>query len=287
MAASTQMIDLIIQSPSSEPTSKSIKKSKPAFVEKLKAEGITLKLEDLYETPKKLPKSKSFKAPSQDKVQHVLAKTNVPESEMNPWDMAHIVNRSITSSQSFVEPDVLNEFIVDTKIKTDFKNIQKSLVKKSGEASSFDPDWDPHEDIVWHLNDPFSQLKSARDAVSNLDNYEVRIAHLDTGYSDHPAMPPKLDKKLQRNFVDGEEANNAKDRNITGTLKMPGHGTGTICILAGNKISIPKASFNDYLGGASFATVVPCRISNTVVLMKTSSFAKALQYLVDLSKSGT
>jgi subtilisin family serine protease len=78
-----------------------------------------------------------------------------------------------------------------------------------------------------------------------------------------------------------------QDRNIKGTLKMPGHGTGTICILAGNKISIPVAGFNDYLGGAPFATVIPCRISNTVVLMKTSSFAKALQYLIDLSNSGT
>jgi len=283
------MIDLIIQSPVSETTSKSVKKSKSGFVEKLKAEGINLRVEELYQQPKKVPKSKSFKAPAQKEktVQHLIAKTGVSQSEMNPWDMAHLVNRNIASSQSFVEPDALNEFIVDAKVRTDFKNIQKSLLKKSPDVGSHDPDWDPQKDEIWHLNDPFSQLKSARDAVANLDNYEVRIAHFDTGYSDHPAMPAKLDKKLQRNFVEGEEVNNAKDRNITGTLKMPGHGTGTICILAGNKVLIPSAGFNDFLGGAPFATVIPCRISNTVVLMKTSSFAKALQYLVDLSKSGT
>ena len=283
------MIELIIQSPVTGTISKSVKKSKPAFVEKLKAEGINLRLEELFEEPKKLPKSKSTKArPSTGKTtQHLIAKTGVPQTEMNPWDMAHLVNRNIASSQSFVEPDAFNEFIIDEEVRTDFKNIQKSLLKKSPTSGSYDPDWDPQEDKVWHINDPYSQLKSAREAVASQDSYEVRIAHLDTGYSDHPAMPPKLDKKLQRNFVEGEEANNAKDKNISGTLKMPGHGTGTICILAGNKISIPSAGFNDFLGGAPFATVIPCRISNTVVLMKTSSFAKAIQYLIDLSKSGT
>ncbi len=123
----------------------------------------------------------------------------------------------------------------------------------------------------WHLDDAFSQLKSAREAVAN-NNYVVRIGHLDTGYDPtHAIIPDSVrNNKLQRNFVDGENDMDAHDPRTAGTLRMPGHGTGTLGILAGNKIRLntDDGVFNDYLGGAPFAEVICCRISPSVVLFK-------------------
>jgi subtilisin family serine protease len=72
-------------------------------------------------------------------------------------------------------------------------------------------------------------------------------------------------------------------------LKQPGHGTGTYGILAGGKVSLQThdGEFNDFLGGAYFADIIPCRISATVILFKTSAYAEALDYLTQLSLNGT
>ncbi|WP_269529122.1 S8 family serine peptidase [Anaeromyxobacter dehalogenans] len=58
-------------------------------------------------------------------------------------------------------------------------------------------------------------------------------------------------------------------------MRQPGHGTGTISILAGRRI--PQLA-NDWLGGAPAAEVIPVRIANSVVLFRTSALARALDY---------
>jgi subtilisin family serine protease len=121
-------------------------------------------------------------------------------------------------------------------------------------------------------------------------DYVVRIGHLDTGYDPtHTVIPPGArSNPLQRNFVDGENSQDAHDPRTEGQLLMPGHGTGTLGLLAGNKVRLTADDgvFNDYLGGAPFAEVVCCRISPSVVLFKTSAFAEAINYLVGLTRNG-
>ncbi|MBC8173608.1 MAG: S8 family serine peptidase, partial [Chitinophagales bacterium] len=90
---------------------------------------------------------------------------------------------------------------------------------------------------------------------------------------------------FSRNFVEGENKNDATDPHSEGFLKMPGHGTGTIGILAGNIFKTKDGKFNDELGGASFAEIVPFRIAKTVVLLRTSSFAQALSHITNLTTS--
>ena len=276
-------IELIIDTASFPTKGKPLSKSKLDFVYKLKADGIKLQVTDF--APAKKSKAKAPLTPSSRKL---LAKTNVSASEVNPWDLAHLVNDQIKTNQSFVEPDFVSEFIVDNKVHGGMKNVKSAILKSGGNPDDFDPDWNPKENTVWYLEKKFSQLLDARNEVMNDDDgYVTRIGHFDTGYSNHPQIPPGLSKKLQKNFVEGEDPNDATDKNIGGTLKMPGHGTGTACILAGNKYKTADGKFNDYLGGAPFAEIIPCRISNSVVLFKASSFAKALQYLIDLNNSGT
>lgn len=101
----------------------------------------------------------------------------------------------------------------------------------------------------------------------------VRIAHIDTGYDPtHRYLPKNLRLDLQRNFVDRDHPFDASDRS-EGLFVQDGHGMGTIGILA-------SAQY----GGAPAAEVVPIRIADRVVLFRSSTFAKALDYVYGLRK---
>lgn len=231
--------------------------------------------------------AKAFDATANEKL-HV--KTQIKDSEMNSWDVAHISAKALGVKSTFIEPDFLQEFVTDRNIDASYKRskLHSKNITKSNDG--FDPDWQPHRNSIWHLGDGFSQLKPAREAVSSID-FTVRIGHIDTGYSNtHPVIPDSIrQNKLQRNFVEGENSNSAADPLVDGKLRQPGHGTGTLGILAGTKIKIPTEDgiFNDFLGGAPFAEVVCCRIASSVVLVKSSVFADALNYLTGLTLSGT
>jgi subtilisin family serine protease len=215
-------------------------------------------------------------------------RTRITDAEMNPWDAAHLGAKALGSGVAFVEPDMLNEYVVDRNVDVPFK--QGMAKGKKPDTDNYDPDWQPHKNTIWHLGDDFSQLAKARAAVAALDT-PVRIAHIDTGFnSTHAAIPDAIRcHPLQRSFIDGEEHLDARDRYIGGTGRMPGHGTGTLALLAGGKMKIKTDDgiFNDFLGGAYFAEVFCLRISPTVILFKTSAFAEAVNYLAALCRSGT
>ncbi|TGS36113.1 peptidase S8, partial [bacterium M00.F.Ca.ET.180.01.1.1] len=92
--------------------------------------------------------------------------------------------------------------------------------------------------VAWNAAPDFSQFKAARERVgAKLAN--ITIAHLDTGFDPgHQTLPSGLLTAQQRNFVDdGTGPNNATDHAPAGTLTSNrGHGTGTLSLLAGNKL---------------------------------------------------
>ncbi len=142
--------------------------------------------------------------------------------------------------------------------------------------------------FAWHLGDSFSQLASAHAAVGDHPAV-VRIVHLDTGYDpDHATFPRDVvDLALQRNFIDDEDPRDARDRGNTGLLRNPGHGTATLALLAGGRFRITQAGyqFDDALGGAPHARVVPVRVGNSVVQLTTSSVAKGINHATELCVS--
>ncbi len=113
----------------------------------------------------------------------------------------------------------------------------------------------------------------------------ITIAHLDTGFDpDHITRPVNLAGHLQRNFVDdGYPPDDATDHTPEGMAfaRNRGHGTGTLSLLAGNKLdgNVPGwPDFNDYVGAAPTATIIPVRIADWVVRFETGTMVQGFDY---------
>jgi len=216
------------------------------------------------------------------------------EGDVDPGDVWDECHARITTGHAFnvtpggityAEPDIIQPFVVSKEI------VAQELSIAPGAAVPPEEYWMKDSSIPhgmtfdWHLDDQFSGLRTARKSIQG-DSWRVRIGHLDTGYTEgHQLLPENLDYKLQRSFVDGDNAQSAVDPVWTGLMKNPGHGTGTLCLLAGGRLTqlaFPdeNRSDRDYLGGAPLATVIPVRIAPSVVLMRTSGFAQGLDYLL-------
>jgi Subtilase family len=216
------------------------------------------------------------------------------DGEMNPgdaWDECHARVSSAFgiagAAVSYAEPDIIQPFV------TEDRGLAVGFAA-AGQSQPTEEYWMsesiiPHGDnFDWHLGPSYSGLRDAVTAVLDVtrDNpWKVRIGHLDTGYTDnHQLLPVRLDRSRQRSFVSGDSASSAVDPLSAGLLKNPGHGTGTIGLLAGSELK--GMAFGDenkpgfYIGGAPLAMVVPVRIAPSVVLLSTSSFVQGLDYLL-------
>ncbi len=212
---------------------------------------------------------------------HLVTHTS---SAPSPWDVAHELVEE-HPGYAFAEPDIESgeDFY---KYQEDFE--EKGVTPKEDYFKFIDYWSSPARPSIWHLGDDFSQLKKARETVAALQVKKVvRIAHFDTGYSSKhisfPIIKNMIRTDLQRNFVDDEadQWNNAEDKFDSGTLKMPGHGTGTLTLLAGGKLSLANYEFDDYIGLYDSIEIVPIRIAKSVVLFKAGAFVKAMDYVVN------
>ncbi len=207
---------------------------------------------------------------------------DLPDGAATPWDLAHgRVADQLGVEESdvvFAEPDLVHTIFQDEAregapgpfaLGDDCVELPQN--DANGQAVG------PH--AGWHLDDDFSQLASAREAVKFADP-RTRVAHLDTGYyGKHVSLPAHLSRTLQRSFVEEDpDPGSAEDPDRNVILDNSGHGTGTIGILAGKAIPMLE---DLVIGGAPDAEVVPLRIADRVVLLHTSAFARALAYAID------
>ena len=201
----------------------------------------------------------------------------------NPWDLAHArVADQLGIDESavlFAEPDLEQSFMDGSDPAT-----AGIPLAEASDPCAFSLQQDNTHNKVngpdvfaWHLRDEYTQLGSARSAVQFTDP-RTRIAHIDTGYyPKHIARPEHI--PLEHSFVEGDpDPNKAQARASINLLpENLDHGTGTIGILAGGRVT----ETNDYLGGAPQAEIVPLRIADSVVLFNVSAFAQALQFAID------
>ena len=156
----------------------------------------------------------------------------------NPWDVAHDQLSTglgaVARTPVFIEPDLLQDWPYENPIVPGSPTPLAATTECSFDDQNADLPFVPGT-FAWHLGPNFSQLAEAR-AAAAINGQTIRIAHLDTGYDPkHDTLPRHLNQTLQRNFMDPRNPNDAHDPAADGLLKNPGHGTGTLSILAGNQ----------------------------------------------------
>ncbi len=258
-----------------------------------KAAGTDFKLEPLFEVPvASAAGTATFTAQPRTAVWHRASAVGTTVG--SAWDVVYQVaeqargNLSATGARvTHAEPDLIQEWPTDYP---DYAGL--------GVAGS---DFHDEEDkgrkyafpaprkFAWHLDDAFTGLTSAREAARQHKTHEVRIAHLDVGYGLHHAIfPVGFEPMLSRNVTgDGRSDRDVEDRVQGSTMTNPGHGTGTIGILAGGRFSFKRGgyeSFDDQIGAAPEARIVGVRVANSVVQIRTSAVARAISYVADLCK---
>jgi hypothetical protein len=203
--------------------------------------------------------------------------------QIHPWDVAHNFAAQPASVSSppvqFVEPDFEQQFVYEPPIES--ARMFDFSTARACEIGEPNPNWATRPEFAWHLGDDFSQLASARSVVGLPTGNRVRVAILDTGFDPHHStLPLNLLLELQRDFRDDDF--DAADPGNSGLGDQPGHGTATLALLAGRKIKPPGVTpvFDDFIGGAPHAEIVPVRIANSVIHFWSSAMAEGIEYAV-------
>lgn len=203
----------------------------------------------------------------------------------NAWDVAHALNAkagfAAKGSPVLIEPDFVQQWPYEDPAGRRRGGLAAAACVFHDQRGEL-----PHVDgtFAWHLDK--TELKSARAAAGTASR--IRIAHLDTGYDpNHATLPARMRLDLQRNFVDDQADNDAHDPGANGAFDNPGHGTGTLSILAGKRFQFAGGgySFDDALGGAPDAEIVPVRVGQSVIQLRTSNIAKGINYAVELCRT--
>lgn len=209
---------------------------------------------------------------------------DLPRSGPTPWDAAHAqlpAQLGVAESDVlFAEPDLVHDIYHDAnEIDPGSPFAVGDNCTGGGQDGTHGKAVGP-DHFAWHLDDDYSQLGSARAAVTFTDP-RTRIAHVDTGYyRSHVTVPEHVLRDRERSFADddGDRTSAEDPDNRVLIMDNSGHGTGTLGILAGGRV---PAQDNTYLGGAPQAEVIPLRVADRVALVRTSALAQAFDYAVD------
>jgi subtilisin family serine protease len=203
------------------------------------------------------------------------------------WDIAY--KAVLESPGQFFEPDFPSGFYVHADTPTD----------GAGLAAARDLPH-PHDQVAgdikgpcfgWHRLDQFAQLERARLDAEAGSPAGVRVAICDVGFDLDHSTYPKDRVEHARNFLPDAAADNVRDRNVQGFNKNPGHGTATLALLAAGAlpagiVSAESVAAGAFLGATPQAKVIPLRIATSVVLLDTSTFVQAIEYLLELDARG-
>lgn len=215
--------------------------------------------------------------------------TDVDEADL--WDLCHQLQSKGLGiaggpAVEFAEPDLEQQWVFDTPDRAAAKGFRATAAPDAcTKPDPADPRFPSPSPFDWRwFQDPHhSGLDAARSQIQDPQN-RLTIAHLDTGYRQgHSVLPEFLDLKLQHSFVTADpDPNDAADPDVTGFGNNPGHGTGTLSILAGSLFhGKPFGAPDGVVGGAPFARVIPVRVANSVVLFTNSAIARGISYAIE------
>jgi subtilisin family serine protease len=140
--------------------------------------------------------------------------------------------------------------------------VEPNLVILQKEDHKFDDKWDPATDdqYAWHICKVKADVARKEFSVTGEN---VRVAHLDTGYTEHPELVigTSIREDLGYNFVENTP-------NPMEPLKTidEGHGTATASVLVGLAGKQHKESDPAFVEGvAPGAELVPIRVDNDLL----------------------
>lgn len=137
--------------------------------------------------------------------------------------------------------------------------------------------------LAWHRDSDFSQFAAAQRQVGD-KQAQITVAHLDTGFAPHGALPERLLVDRQRSTVSGEPPGSAIDRAPHSGRANRGHGLGTLGILAGGRPPVGSpgwTGYSDFIGAAPGVNVIPIRIADWVVRFTTGSMVAGFNYAIE------
>jgi hypothetical protein len=201
----------------------------------------------------------------------------------NPWDACHALmteeGHSVAAGGvEFVEPDLLQRWPVAPRP----PSIAAFALREGGPHQQNGVDFPAVAgDDLWFRDTGHGQFDAALSVLGDPGaGKRTRIAHLDTGFDpDHHTRPVHLSQAEQRNFVDANALNDARDRS-SGPFNNFSHGAGTLSILAGAPVDGGKG-----FGCAPHAEVIPIRVADQVVLFRNSAIAQAFDYVHELCRN--
>jgi subtilisin family serine protease len=217
---------------------------------------------------------------------------------LHPWDAAHQVARgTYPGSASFaagpsvyVEPDMLSTRKVVVPPAAAAEAAAAAAAGAPWPAlQGLNPHYGPQAPAIfspaWHLDIGFGNFA---EAWTYNRGAGIRIAHLDTGYTPaHMSTPRGMLPNQGYNFF--EDNTNTVDPYQQGVFYMPGHGTATLALLAGKTVDIEFMAgpiYNDDVGGAPDASVVPVRIGPSVIHLYSAAVAQGLDYALAPREGG-
>jgi subtilisin family serine protease len=114
-----------------------------------------------------------------------------------------------------------------------------------------------------------------RAADGSIDWGDIKLCHLDTGYTDHPTFRDPISGQTWlrpeegRNFIEGGPPLDPVDnRRLRG--KSFGHGTRTLSVICGSAVDLDDGR-RLAIGVAPGLPTVPCRVTSWVVLLSPGS----------------
>ena len=200
----------------------------------------------------------------------------------NPWDACHALMAQgqgvAGGGVEFAEPDLLQRWAVVPRAPS-----AAALAMREGRPHEQNKDDFPAipADNFWFRDAKHGQFDAALAGLADPGaGKRTRVAHVDTGFDPgHRSRPIHLSQAEQRNFVDADAPNDARDRSA-GPFNNFSHGAGTLSILAGAPVGAGKG-----FGCAPYAEVIPIRVADRVVLFRNSAIAKAFDYVHALCRN--
>jgi serine protease len=109
----------------------------------------------------------------------------------------------------------------------------------------------------------------------------VTVGHPDTGYTPHPELAEPSRLLVDQGFdFDDDDANPLDDLD-DGFLDNPGHGTATASVIVSNRGAAVGNNAREFVSGAApFASLIPIRTTETVVLFSMRGLRQAIDHAV-------